>query len=68
MELQLKSRYAEVSGKGTDNNEDEVDYDSELDKLSGYDGFAGVTESNNEIVENMANGVDLDGVTNITAL
>ena len=68
MELKLKSKYTEVSGKVTDNNEDEVDYDSELDELNGYDGFAGVTESNNETVENMANGVDLNGVTNITAL
>ena len=68
MELELKSRYTEVSGKATDNNEDEVDYDSDLDELNGYDGFAGVTESNNETVENMANGVDLNEVTNITAL
>ena len=68
MELELKSRYTEVSGKATDNNEDEVDYDSDLDELNGYDGFAGVTESNNETVENMANGVDLNECTNITAL
>ena len=68
MEQELKSRYAEVSGNRTDNNEDEVDYDSELDELNGYDGFAGVTESNNETIENMANSVDLEGVANITAL
>ena len=68
MELELKSRYTKVSGKATDNNEDEVDYDSELDELNGYDGFAGVNESNNETVENMVNGVDLNQVTNISAL
>ena len=68
MELELKSRYTKVSGKATDNNEDEVDYDSDLDKLNGYDGFAGVIESNNETVGNMANGVDLNEVTNITTL
>ena len=68
MELELKSRYTEVSGKATENNEDEIDYDSELDELNGYDGFAGVTESNNNTVENMANGVDLNAVTNITEL
>ena len=68
MELELKSRYIEVSGKATDNNEDDIDYDSELDELNGYDGFVGVTKSNINTVENMANGVDLNAVTNITAL
>ena len=68
MELELKSRYTKVSGKATDNNEDEVDYDSDLDELNGYDGFAGVIESNNETVGNMANGVEINECTNITAL
>ena len=57
-----------MSGKATNNNEDEVDYDSDLDKLNGYGGFAGVIESNNETVGNMANGVDINECTNITAL
>jgi len=39
-----------------------------LDELNGYDGFAGITESNNATQENMANCVDLDQVTNITEL
>ena len=68
MELELKSRCIKVSGKATDNNEDEVDYDSDLDELNGYDGFAGVIESNNETVGNMANGVEINECTNITAL
>ena len=69
MELQLKSRYTEVSGKGSDDNDEAVDYDSELDELNGYDGFAGVAESsNNATGGNIADGVDLDQVTNITAL
>ena len=69
MELQLKSRYTEVSGKGSDDNDEAVDYDSELDELNGYDGFAGVAESsNNATGGSIADGVDLDQVTNITAL
>ena len=69
IELQPKSRYTEVSGKGSDDNDRAVDYDSELDELNGYDGFVGVTESsNNATGGNIADGVDLDQVTNITAL
>ena len=57
-----------MSGKTTDNNEYDIDYDSELDELNGYDSFTGITESNNNTEENTANGVDLNTVTNITTL
>ena len=70
MELQLKSRYCEITGKGAEDSEDDSDFnDSELDELNGYDGFAGVTEvSNNATTENESVSGDCNGVTNVTAL
>ena len=67
MEMQLKSRYVEVSGKEADRDNDNSDYDDcDLDELNGHDGFAGVTEVNSASNKNTTNGVDILGATNIT--
>ena len=66
MEMQLKSRYVEVFGKETGDNDDS-DYDNcDLDELNGHDSFAGVTKINSVSNENITNGVDILGATNIT--
>ena len=43
MEMQLKSKYVELSGKGVETDDEESDEESdELDNTNGYDGFAGI--------------------------
>ena len=47
MEMQLKSRYVEISGKEAEGDSDNSDYDDcDLDELNGYNVFAGVTDTN----------------------
>ena len=69
MEMKLKSRYIQVSGRGmiSDNEESDND-DSELEDLNGYDGFAGVTEEDISSNENDINNSQLSGITNITGV
>ena len=69
MEMQLKSRYTEIAGRGmiSDNEESDND-DSELEDLNGYDGFAGVTEEDISSNENDINNSQLSGITNITGV
>ena len=68
MEMQLKSRYVEVSGKEVGDNDD-LDYDDcDLDELNNYGDFAGVIKINSVSNENTTNGVNILGVTNITPL
>ena len=46
MEMKLKSRYIELSGKENE-GQDDSDYDDcDLDELNGYDDFAGVSDTN----------------------
>ena len=67
MELLLKSRYVQMSGKGAEaNNIDSDDDDCDLDELNGYDGFAGDTEINIPTSVNPTNVVELLGATNVT--
>ena len=68
MEMQLKSRYIELSGR-ENGGDDESDYDDcDLDELNGYDGFAGVTDTNSVSNENTTEGGGTLGATNITAV
>ena len=68
MEMQLKSRYIELSGKENGGNDDSDYDDCDLDELNGYDGFAGVTDTNSASNENTTNGGGNLGATNITAV
>ena len=68
MEMKLKSRYIELSGKENE-VDDDSDYDGcNLDELNGYDGFAGVADTNN--VSNGDTTTDYCnlGATNVTAV
>ena len=63
MEMQLKSKYVELSGKGVETDDEESDEDiNELDDINGYDGFAGIQES-----EDTTNDVIRDA-TNVTGV
>ena len=67
MEMQLKSRYVEVSGRDTERDNDDSDYnDCDLDELNCYGGFTSVTEVNIAPDENTTNSLELYGATNIT--
>ena len=68
MEMQLKSGYIELSGE-KNGGSDDSDYDNcGLDELNGYDGFAGVTDTNRASNENSTNSGGNLGAINITAV
>ena len=61
MEMQIKSKYVELSGKGVDKDDEESDENNdELDDINGYDGFAGITE------DEVATNDEITGATNLT--
>ena len=63
MEMQLKSKYVELSGKGVEKDDEESDEDiNELDDINWYDGFAGIPEC--EVTTNDV----IRGATNITGV
>ena len=68
MGTQLKSRYIELSGKETIDNDDSDYDDCDLDEQDDYGGFAGVTDTNSSSNENTANGGGTLGETKITPL
>ena len=59
MEMQLKSKYVELSGKGVETDDDEFDEDmNKLDDINGYDGFAGIPEcevTTNDVIREATN-------------
>ena len=63
MEMKLKTSNVKLSGKGveTEDGESEEDMDN-LDEVNGYDGFAGIVQSN------MTQNLDDTQITNITAV
>ena len=63
MEMKLKANYVKLSGKGveTEDGGSEEDID-DLDEVNGYDGFAGIVQSE------MSQNQDVSCVTNITAV
>ena len=66
MEMKLKSRYIELSGKENE-VDDDSDYDEcNLDELNGYDGFAGVADNSVPIGDTTTDDCNL-GATNVTA-
>ena len=68
MEMKLKSRYIELSGKENEGNDDS-DYDNyDLEELNGYDGFAGVADTNSVSNVNTTTGEGNLGAINITAV
>ena len=68
MEMTLKSKYIELSGKENEGHDDSDYDDCDLDELNGYDGFAGVTDTNSVSNENTTEGGGTLGATNITAV
>jgi len=67
MEMKLKSRYIELSGKENE-VDDDLDYDEcNLDELNGYDGFAGVADNSVPIGDTTTDDCNL-GATNVTAV
>ena len=63
MEMELKASYAKLAGNNPElDNGTCEESDDELDDINGYDGFAGVVETNS------AQNEDVTGVTNITAV
>ena len=67
MEMKLKSRYIELSGKENE-VDDDSDYDKcNLDELNGYDGFAGVADNSVPIGDTTTDECNL-GATNVTAV
>ena len=63
MEIQLKSKYVELSGKGVETDDEESDEDiNDLDDINGYNGFAGIQEC--EVTTNDF----IRGTTNITGM
>jgi len=63
MEMRLKLKYVELSGKGVQTDDEESDEDiNELDDINGYDGFAGIAES--EVTTDDV----VRGATNITGV
>ena len=67
MEMKLKSRYIELSGKEHE-VDDDSDYDEcNLDELNGYDGFAGVADNSVPIGDTLTDDCNL-GATNVTAV
>ena len=68
MEMKLKSRYIELSGKENE-GQDDSDYDNcDLDEFNGYDGFAGVADTNSVSNGDTTTDDGNLGATNITAL
>ena len=66
MEMTLKSKYIELSGKENE-GQDDSDYDDcDLDELNGYDGFAGVADTNSVPIEDTTTDDCILGATNIT--
>ena len=59
MEMQLKSKYVELSGKGVETDDEESDEDvNELDDIDGYDGFAGISDcevTTNDVIREATN-------------
>ena len=56
--MQLKASYAEISGYVADNDTDDSNDDvGELDKVMGYNGFAGVSEDKCTSNENNKNNI-----------
>ena len=68
MEMTLKSKYIELSGKENE-GQDDSDYDDcDLDELNGYDGFAGVADTNSVPIEDTTTDDCNLGATNVTAV
>ena len=68
MEMKLKSKYIELSGKENRGN-DKSDYgDCDLDELNGYDSFAGIADTNSVSNENTTTGEGHLGAINVTAV
>ena len=68
MEMKLKSRYIELSGKENESNDDSDYDDYDLEELNGYDGFAGVADTNSVPIEDTTTDDCNLGATNITAV
>ena len=68
MEMKWKSRYIELSGKENE-VDDNSDYDKcNLDELNGYDGFAGVSDTNSVPIGDTTTDDCNLGATNVTAV
>ena len=63
MEMQIISKYVELSGKGVDTDKEESDENSdELDDINGYDGFAGIAEDEVTTNDEMTRAINLTPV------